>query len=51
MLAAAAIKTGHFKVGIGTLVTVDYKRKPRRPDSALGATLSLKDLYLFIYLF
>lgn len=39
VLAAAVIKTGHFKIGIGTLITVDYKRKPRRPDSALGATL------------
>lgn len=39
VLAAAVIKRGHFKIGIGTLITVDYKRKPRRPDSALGATL------------
>ena len=27
MLGAVAIKTRHFKIGTGTLITVDYKRK------------------------
>ena len=48
VLAAAVIKTGHFKIGIGTLITVDYKRKPRRPDSALGATLVWASLLWFV---